>query len=96
MPAPSPPSRATAPPGGSPWGIGAGARAWETQGYMAARAQVGEHNAKSRPWGQTAMVDPWGAVTALAPEKPGLLFAEIDLEYLEQVRRELPMKVDEG
>ena len=90
------PSNFTHPTGAAHWEILLRARALESQVYLAAPAQVGQHNAKFRSWGHTAMVDPWGAVTTLAPEKPGLIFAEIDLEYLEQVRRELPMKVVEG
>ena len=90
------PSNFTHPTGAAHWETLLRARALESQVYLAAPAQVGQHNPKFRSWGHTAMVDPWGTITALAPEKPGLIFAEIDLEYLEQVRRELPMKVGEG
>ncbi|MEE8435695.1 MAG: carbon-nitrogen hydrolase family protein [bacterium] len=90
------PSNFTHPTGAAHWETLLRARALESQVYLAAPAQVGQHNAKFRSWGHTALVDPWGTVTALAPERTGLIFAEIDLDYLEQVRRELPMKVDEG
>ena len=90
------PSSFTHPTGAAHWETLLRARALESQVYLAAPAQVGQHNAKFRSWGHTAMVDPWGTVTALASERPGLTFAEIDLDYLEQVRRELPMKVVEG
>lgn len=90
------PSNFTHATGAAHWETLLRARALESQVYLAAPAQVGQHNEKFRSWGHTAMTDPWGTVTALAPEKTGLIFAEIDLEYLEQVRRELPMKVIEG
>jgi predicted amidohydrolase len=42
------------------------------------------------------LVDPWGTICSLAPDRTGLTYGEIDLEYLRKVRRELPMKVVEG
>jgi nitrilase len=66
----------------------------ENQFYVAAPAQWGQHNPRFRSWGHSALVDPWGAITALAPDRTGLTFGEIDLDYLAQVRRELPMKVE--
>ncbi len=90
------PSNFTHPTGAAHWDTLLRCRALETQVYLAAPAQVGQHNPKFRSWGHTALVDPWGTVTALAPDKPGLTFGEIDLEYLRLVRRELPMKVVEG
>ena len=72
------------------------ARALENQVYLAAPAQWGQHNPKFTSWGHTALVDPWGSVTALAPDRTGLTWGEIDLDYLRKVRRELPMKVVEG
>ena len=90
------PSNFTHPTGADHWETLLRCRALEAQVYLAAPAQVGQHNPKFRSWGHSALVDPWGTVTALAPGKPGLTFGEIDLDYLEQVRRELPMKVVEG
>ncbi len=90
------PSNFTAPTGAVHWETLLRARALENQVYLAAPAQWGKHNPKFSSWGHSALVDPWGTVCALAPERTGLTFAEIDLEYLQQVRRELPMKVTEG
>jgi predicted amidohydrolase len=36
------------------------------------------------------IVDPWGAVVARAREGETIIFAEIELEYLRKVRKELP------
>jgi predicted amidohydrolase len=90
------PSNFTAPTGAAHWDTLLRARALENQVYLAAPAQWGQHNPKFRSWGHSALVDPWGTVCALAPDRTGLTFGEIDLEYLQQVRRELPMKVVEG
>ena len=53
---------------------------------------MGRHNARYTSYGHTALVDPWGTVTALAPERPGIVFGDIDLDYLERVRREIPLE----
>ena len=90
------PSNFTAPTGAAHWDTLLRARALENQVYLAAPAQWGRHNSKYSSWGHSALVDPWGTVCALAPEGKGLTFGEIDLEYLQKVRRELPMKVVEG
>jgi nitrilase len=36
------------------------------------------------------IVDPWGKVVAELPDGPGVITAEIDLDYLTKVRGELP------
>ena len=86
------PSNFTAPTGAAHWEVLLRARAIENQVYLAAPAQVGRHNPKYVSYGHTALVDPWGHVTALAPDLPGLTVARIDLEYLENVRAEMPQR----
>jgi len=85
------PSNFTAPTGAAHWEVLLRARAVENQVYVAAPAQQGQHNPKFASYGHTALVDPWGSVTALAPERPGIVVGEIDLPYLDKVRRELPV-----
>ncbi len=86
------PSSFTAPTGAAHWDTLLRARAVENQVFIAAPAQWGVHNPKFTSFGHTALVDPWGTVTALAPERPGIVFGDIDLDYLEQVRREIPLE----
>ncbi|MCZ6473070.1 MAG: carbon-nitrogen hydrolase family protein [SAR324 cluster bacterium] len=90
------PSSFTAPTGAAHWDTLLRARAVENQLFIAAPAQWGVHNPKFTSHGHTALVNPWGGTTALAANKPGIIIGEIDLEYLEKVRRELPMGVVEG
>jgi predicted amidohydrolase len=87
------PSNFTHPTGAAHWETMLKARAIENQVYIAAPAQWGQHNPKFTSWGHTALVDPWGTVTALAPDRPGITVGEVDLEFLRKVRRELPMGV---
>jgi predicted amidohydrolase len=87
------PSSFTAPTGAAHWDTLLRARAVENQVFIAAPAQWGVHNSKFTSHGHTALVNPWGSTTALAPNQPGMVIGEIDLEYLKKVRRELPMGV---
>jgi predicted amidohydrolase len=86
------PSNFTFPTGAAHWEVLLRARAIENQVYLVAPAQVGRHNAKYSSYGHSALVDPWGTITALAPDRPGILFGEIDLGYLDQVRAQIPMR----
>lgn len=69
------------------------ARAIETQCWVIAPAQSGIHddNALRESFGHAMIVDPWGHVTAMAPDGPGLALAEIDLERVAEVRRAMPV-----
>ncbi|XP_078276530.1 deaminated glutathione amidase isoform X2 [Rhinoraja longicauda] len=66
-------------------------RAIETQCYVVAAAQTGRHNAQRWSFGHAMVVDPWGCVVAQCRQGPGLCCAEIDLDYLRQVRRQMPL-----
>ncbi len=65
------------------------ARAIENQSYVAAPAQCGWHQEK-RCYGNSMIVDPWGTVIARASDRESVIFADIDLEYLRQVRLQNP------
>ncbi|NXE71629.1 NIT1 amidase, partial [Calcarius ornatus] len=85
------PSAFTVPTGAAHWEVLLRARAIECQCYVVAAAQTGRHNAARASFGHSLVADPWGAVVAQCHEGPGLCLAHIDLPYLEQVRRELPV-----
>ena len=85
------PANFTAHTGAAHWEVMLRARAVETQCWVGAPAQWGRHSSKQAVYGHSALVDPWGHVTALAPEKTGLTYGTVDLDYLRKVRRELPM-----
>jgi predicted amidohydrolase len=90
------PSNFTAPTGAAHWSVLLRARAIETQTYIAAPAQSGQHNPRYRSYGHSMAIDPWGKVLVDAGEALGLCYAEIDLQYLRGVRNELPMGVADG
>lgn len=71
------------------------ARAIETQSYLVASAQTGQVQLNShfrRYWGHSMIVNPWGNIIAEAGTEVGYITAEIDLEYLQQIRSKLPLQ----
>jgi predicted amidohydrolase len=69
------------------------ARAVETQCYVIAAAQTGEHwPGGRRSYGDAMIVDPWGKVVARCGQASDTFaLADIDLEYVRQVRRDMPL-----
>ena len=88
------PSAFTATTGNDHWHTLLQARAIETQSYLMAPAQVGEHDdgGLRESYGHALIVDPWGSVLADAGDTPGVALAEIDLDRVRAVRRALPMQ----
>ena len=72
------------------WEVLLRARAIEDQAFVVAANQIGEHEAGLRSGGRSMIVDPWGLVLALAPDREGHIAADLDLEAQARIRRELP------
>lgn len=85
------PAAFTATTGKAHWETLLRARAIETQCYVAAAAQFGRHNARRESHGNAMIVDPWGAVVARCGEGTGVAVAAVDLDYLADVRRRIPV-----
>jgi predicted amidohydrolase len=66
------------------------ARAIENQVYVIAPNQTGTSPHGFADYGNSMIVDPWGTVVARAGEGAQVITAEIDLERLARVRREMP------
>ena len=84
------PSAFTASTGAAHWHALLRARAIETQCYVLAPAQHGQHNEKRRSYGHSLVINPWGEVVAELEEGDGVLLAEIDPALVTSVRRQLP------
>jgi predicted amidohydrolase len=72
------------------WEVLLRSRAIENQAYVLAPAQQGTHPKGRMTWGHAMVIDPWGLVVARASEGEGVAVAELDLAYLQKVRRSLP------
>lgn len=66
-------------------------RALDNQIYMVGCAPARDVSAGYISWGHSIVTDPWGRVTGMLDENEGILLAELDMDYEEQVREELPL-----
>jgi predicted amidohydrolase len=73
------------------WHVLLRARAIETQCFVVAAAQVGAHGPSRRTFGHSLLIDAWGRVLAELPTGEGVVLAELDLEQLRSVRRQMPL-----
>jgi len=85
------PSAFTASTGKAHWEPLLRARAIETQCYVVAAAQIGKHNQKRESHGNAMIIDPWGKVVACCADQIGIAVAEVDLDYLDSVRKSIPV-----
>jgi predicted amidohydrolase len=72
------------------WEVLLRARAIENQCYVVAAGQWGDHDPGRSTFGHSMVIDPWGTVIAQAVDGTGVVVADLDLERLERIRRELP------
>ncbi|MBY0354799.1 MAG: carbon-nitrogen hydrolase family protein [Rickettsiales bacterium] len=73
------------------WHILLRARAIETGSFIIAPGQCGIHSGGRRTYGHSLIVGPWGEILAEASEDtPQVLLADLPLQQVMQVRRDLP------
>jgi len=72
------------------WEVLLRARAIENQAFVIAPNQIGEHPPGNRSGGRSMIIDPWGLVLAVAPDKETHVIADLDMDVLADVRRRLP------
>ncbi|KAF0248052.1 MAG: hydrolase carbon-nitrogen family [bacterium] len=68
------------------------ARAIENQVYIIAPAQFGQHTPRRASYGRAMIIDPWGIVLAKASDRECIIMAELDFDYLQQIRTRMPCK----
>jgi predicted amidohydrolase len=66
------------------------ARAIENQCWVLAPAQFGHHFGRRWSYGHTCVYDPWGHLVACASDRVGLIYADVDMGYLDEIRRKMP------
>ena len=84
------PSAFTYTTGKAHWEVLLRARAIENLAFVAAAAQGGVHQNGRRTWGQSLLIDPWGAVLAERAEGAGWVLADLSYERLTTCRASLP------
>ena len=84
------PSNFTERTGRDHWEVLLRARAIENGAYVLAPSQIGGPPG-SPAYGRSMVIDPWGTVIAQAPDAVGITYAELDLERVASVRRQIPV-----
>ena len=85
------PSAFTANTGKAHWEVLVRARAMENLCYVVAAAQGGFHVNGRETYGDSMIVNPWGAVMDRLPNGSGFVIAQTDSAYQESVRRNFPV-----
>lgn len=81
----------TVPTGKAHWHALLRARAIESQCFVIAPAQWGNHNKFVETYGHSLVVDPWGEVLLDLENGEKLGFCEIDFSLIDKVRSRIPM-----
>lgn len=84
------PSAFTVPTGRAHWETLLRARAIENLAFVVAAAQWGRHQNGRETWGDSLVVDHWGAVLARLPAGEGVVTADLDLAAQVEARTRFP------
>lgn len=68
------------------------ARAVDNQLYVSAVSPARDNDAGYIAWGFSSVVNPWGEIIGKLDEKPGTVFADINLGVVDEMRRQIPVK----
>ena len=66
-------------------------RAVDNQCYMVGTSDARDPDFSYVAWGHSIVTDPWGKVISELDDQPGCAVSEIDLDYVDKIRRELPL-----
>lgn len=87
----SAPSAFTAATGKAHWDILVRARAIETQCYLLAANQGGQHPNAREAWGHSLIVDAWGTPLASVERGEAVLVADVDASAQAAIRQRMPV-----
>lgn len=72
------------------WELLQRARAVDNQLYVATVSPARDPEATYTAWGHSTVIDPWGEVKATTAESEDIVYAEIDLNRIAEVRQSVP------
>lgn len=76
--------------GSAHWDTLVRARAIENLSYVLTACQTGVHPGGRRTYGNSMIVNPWGEMLICLPDNPGVVVAEINLDFLHKIRQDFP------
>ena len=73
------------------WDLTMRARALDNQVYFAANSPARDEDGLYIAYGNSCICDPWGKFISHADEKECILYGEIDFDYVDDIRQQLPL-----
>ncbi|XP_034003577.1 omega-amidase NIT2 [Trematomus bernacchii] len=73
------------------WELLQRARAVDNQLYVATASPARDESSSYVAWGHSTVVNPWGEVISKAGTEEEVIYADIDLQYLADVRQQIPI-----
>ncbi|KAJ4943201.1 hypothetical protein JOQ06_006068 [Pogonophryne albipinna] len=73
------------------WELLQRARAVDNQLYVATASPARDESSPYVAWGHSTVVNPWGEVISKAGTEEEVIYADIDLQYLADVRQQIPI-----
>jgi len=77
--------------GSAHWDMFFRTRAVENQVYLLAASPARDESAQYKAYGHSMIVDPWGNVLAESDINESIIYADLNSNYLEEVRNRLPL-----
>eukprot|EP00127_Corallochytrium_limacisporum_P005649 Clim_evm28s210 gene=Clim_evmTU28s210 len=77
------------------WELLVRARANDCQSYVAAVSPARDESAEYVAWGHTTIASPWGDVVGKLDSAEDILYQDIDLDRVEEVRSSIPISTQE-
>ncbi|KAL4231181.1 Carbon-nitrogen hydrolase [Mactra antiquata] len=75
------------------WELLTRARALDNQLYVATVSPARDEKAKYVAWGHSTAVSPWGEVIATCEHEETIVYVDIDLDLVDQIRGQIPLTV---
>ncbi|MDR2131868.1 MAG: carbon-nitrogen hydrolase family protein [Clostridiales Family XIII bacterium] len=85
------PAAFTVPTGAAHWELLMRARALDNQIYLAACSPARDINASHRAYGHSCIATPWGDFCGKTDANESIVYGDVDLDYLEDTRAQLPI-----
>jgi deaminated glutathione amidase len=86
------PSAFTVPTGEAHWHILTRARAIETQSYVLAAAQGGNHGGRRKTYGHSVAINPWGEIIGEVEGDRKIIEVELKRSEISRARKQIPMR----
>jgi len=74
------------------WELLARGRALDNQVYVGLPSPARDTDADYTAWGNSLVVSPWGEVVSSTADTEAIIYADIDLDYLQTIRNQIPIQ----